>query len=130
MPSADALAHFTFLTAFFPKIQFIVSTHSPFIISSLDNSIVFDLENRIKLEDASEFSYTSIVEDYLQAKSEYSDLVEKKMTEYELLTGKSSRDKAEETRLAELDLDLSTVTPLLSSELFIRYKSARKKKVC
>lgn len=35
-----------FLTAFFPKIQFIISTHSPFIISSIENAVIYDLENR------------------------------------------------------------------------------------
>jgi predicted ATP-dependent endonuclease of OLD family len=33
-----------FLTKMFPKIQFIVTTHSPFVISSLENAVVFDLD--------------------------------------------------------------------------------------
>ncbi len=35
-----------FLTSFFPKIQFIVTTHSPFILSSLPNAVICDLERR------------------------------------------------------------------------------------
>lgn len=35
-----------FLTKLYPNIQFIVSTHSPFILSSVDNAVVFDLENK------------------------------------------------------------------------------------
>jgi len=115
-----------FLTTFFPKVQFIVTTHSPFIISSLENAIVYDLENKIRIEDASEFSYSAIVEEYLQAGTEYSDLLEEKMKEYEGLTKLQERNKEQNKRLAELDMDLATLKPLLSSEMYIRFISARK----
>lgn len=39
-----------FLTQFFPRIQFIVTTHSPYILNSLSNAKVYDLENRIEQE--------------------------------------------------------------------------------
>ncbi len=32
------------LTSLFPKIQFIVTTHSPFVLSSIGNAVAFDLE--------------------------------------------------------------------------------------
>ena len=35
------------LTTVFPNIQFVVSSHSPFILNSLDNVIIYDLENNI-----------------------------------------------------------------------------------
>ncbi|MEA2012738.1 MAG: AAA family ATPase, partial [Verrucomicrobiota bacterium] len=35
-----------FLVSFFPKIQFIVTTHSPFILSSLSNAVICDLEKK------------------------------------------------------------------------------------
>ncbi|MCD7746643.1 MAG: AAA family ATPase [Lachnospiraceae bacterium] len=34
-----------FLTTLFPNVQFIVSTHSPFILNSLENAAIYDLEN-------------------------------------------------------------------------------------
>ncbi|MDE7477135.1 MAG: AAA family ATPase [Lachnospiraceae bacterium] len=40
-----------FLTEFFPRLQFIVTTHSPYILNSLSNAKVYDLENYIELED-------------------------------------------------------------------------------
>ena len=46
-----------FLISFFPKIQFIVTTHSPFVLTSIDNTVVFDLEKQIKLENLSGYSY-------------------------------------------------------------------------
>lgn len=37
-----------FLAEFFPRIQFIVTTHSPYILNSLSNAKVYDLENCIE----------------------------------------------------------------------------------
>lgn len=45
-----------FLTSFFPRIQFIVSTHSPYILNSISNAKVYDLEKKIELEDLSKYS--------------------------------------------------------------------------
>lgn len=35
-----------FLTEFFPRIQFIISTHSPYILISVSNATIFDLEKK------------------------------------------------------------------------------------
>jgi predicted ATP-binding protein involved in virulence len=51
----------------FPNIQFILSTHSPFVISSIKNAVVYDLENQQCLEDVSAYSYEGIVEYYFNA---------------------------------------------------------------
>ena len=32
-----------FFVSFFPNIQFIVTTHSPFVLNSIDNAIIYDL---------------------------------------------------------------------------------------
>ena len=40
-----------FLIRFFPNIQFIISTHSPYILNSVEDCAVYDLENRIRIED-------------------------------------------------------------------------------
>jgi predicted ATP-binding protein involved in virulence len=54
-----------FLTKVFPNIQFIVATHSPFVITSLEKAIVYDLEKHIRLDgDLTEYSYTDIIEGY------------------------------------------------------------------
>lgn len=54
-----------FLTNTYPLIQFIVTTHSPFVISSLDDSVVYDLSSKQQFRDISSFSYESIVEGLL-----------------------------------------------------------------
>jgi len=40
-----------FFSKLFPKIQFIVSTHSPFVISSESDSVVYDLSTRTLVDD-------------------------------------------------------------------------------
>jgi len=35
-----------FLTQMFPNVQFVIATHSPFVMTSLENAIVYDLEKR------------------------------------------------------------------------------------
>ncbi len=63
-----------FLTAFFPKIQFIVTTHSPFVLNSIENAVICDLEKRIVTEDLSGYSYEAIVESYFDSDKYSSEL--------------------------------------------------------
>ena len=80
-----------FLTTFFPKIQFIVTTHSPFVLSSIDNAVIYDLEKQERVENLSAYSYTNIVKGYFEA-DEYSQEVKEKIREYEKLVEKSKHD--------------------------------------
>lgn len=54
---------FPFFTRSFPKIQFIVSTHSPFVITSTDNdTVVYDISSGDFFEeDLSRYSYESVI---------------------------------------------------------------------
>ncbi len=57
-----------FLTKFFPKIQFIITTHSPFILNSIDDAVIYDLEKNLLInEDLSGYSYEGIVESYFDS---------------------------------------------------------------
>ena len=62
-----------FLTEFFPNIQFIVTTHSPFVLNSIDDAVIYDLEKKIRLEDLSNYSYDGIVEGYFEVDSYSND---------------------------------------------------------
>lgn len=55
----------TFLDETYPNVQFIVSTHSPFVLQSVDNSIIYDLSKLEQLEDLSFYSYEAIVKGLL-----------------------------------------------------------------
>ncbi|MCP1385644.1 AAA family ATPase [Runella salmonicolor] len=85
-----------FLTSFFPKIQFIVTTHSPFVLSSVDNAVIYDLEKQERVEDLSAYSYTNIVRGYFGI-DEYSNEIKEKVAHYEDLINKM---KGEEAKLS------------------------------
>jgi predicted ATP-binding protein involved in virulence len=76
-----------FLISFFPKIQFIVTTHSPFVLSSVSNATVCDLENKTVITDLSAYSYDALLESYFMT-DKYSEIIKNKMAEYDRLSSK------------------------------------------
>ena len=52
-----------FFTESFPKIQFIVTTHSPFVLmsSSEENTLVYDLEKKGITDDLSYYTYSAVM---------------------------------------------------------------------
>lgn len=52
----------SFLTRAFPKIQFIVTTHSPFVVSSVNDVVIYDLTNLQQVQDLSMYSYEAVLE--------------------------------------------------------------------
>lgn len=62
---------FKFLTDSFPKVQFIVTTHSPFVLMSVSDAIIFDVSRREVIdENLSLYSYTAIIEGLLGVKTD------------------------------------------------------------
>ncbi|MCX8890664.1 AAA family ATPase [Vibrio parahaemolyticus] len=55
----------SFFTHAFPNIQFIVTTHSPFVVQSVNDAVIYDLSKREQLEDLSVYSYQAILEGLL-----------------------------------------------------------------
>ncbi|MBY8308896.1 AAA family ATPase [Vibrio fluvialis] len=108
-----------FLSKMFPNIQFIVTTHSPFILSSVDDAIIYDLESGdcIDQEEALwAYSYEALVDGYFETER-FSIILEKKVEEYERLSAvepeKLSRDERKELR--KLTKELENV-PLYKNE--------------
>lgn len=56
---------FPFLTKSFPKIQFIVTTHSPFVLTSVDDALIYDLTDGLEHNDLSMYSFESVAEGLL-----------------------------------------------------------------
>jgi hypothetical protein len=105
-----------FLTTMFPNIQFIVTTHSPFVITSLSNAVVYDLEKHERLENLSAYSYDGIVEYYFDAQK-YSDQAKANFEEYKMLVEKKEPSVSENDRLADLILYFNRVPTLGSPEI-------------
>jgi len=96
------------LTRVFPNIQFIVTTHSPFVLNSIKNAVAFDLEKKERLEDLTEYSYEALAEGYFEVKTE-SFFLEAKLKRFKELVEKQDRDIAESSELKELDEELSSL---------------------
>ncbi len=117
------------LIKMFPNIQFIVATHSPFILNSISNAVVYDLEKQIRTNDFSTISYSGIVEYYYNEK-EFSNIMSNKSECYLQLVEKFEQgnlSEQEEIELAELDIKLGELSPILSTDIYSKYRTAHKK---
>ncbi|SFN49706.1 AAA domain-containing protein, putative AbiEii toxin, Type IV TA system [Chitinophaga sp. YR627] len=117
-----------FLTSFFPKIQFIVTTHSPFVLSSIENAVVCDLEKKIVTDDLSGYSYDTLIESYFEA-DKYSTVLKNKMQEYEQLMAKESLQDSEKLQLEELKKYIEDVPKFLADELAVKIQQIQLKKL-
>jgi len=50
----------SFLTLAYKNIQFIVTTHSPFVVMSVNDAVIYDLSKKEQVEDLSMYSYNSV----------------------------------------------------------------------
>ncbi len=107
------------LTNFFPNIQFIVTTHSPFVLQSIDNSVVYDLEKQIQVEDLSGYSYDALVESYFDS-DKYSQEVKDKIEVFETLSSKSALDDNEKEEYYRLKKYFDSLPTFMSDELAVK----------
>jgi predicted ATP-binding protein involved in virulence len=84
---------FSFFDKAFPKIQFIVTTHSPFVVQSVNNAIIYDLSRLEPLEDLSMYSYESILKGLLGVEST-SDILNQQLDEIAQLVRQAYLDKS------------------------------------
>jgi predicted ATP-binding protein involved in virulence len=111
-----------FLTKMFPRIQFIVTTHSPFVISSLRNAVVFDLERQIRVEDMSDYSYEGVIEHYYDL-NQYSEEANKQFEIYKSLIDKANRTPDESEAFINARTYLRQIPAGAAQELVNEFKS-------
>jgi predicted ATPase len=115
-----------FLISFFPKIQFIVTTHSPFVLSSVENTVICDLEKRIVTTDLTGYSYDTLVESYFDS-DKYSQDLKGKIEEYEKLTIESNLDETSKDKLLSLKNYFNDIPKFLSDELAVKLQQIKLK---
>lgn len=69
-----------FLTDSFPGIQFIVTTHSPFVLTSVSKAVIFDISRNEQVGDLSSYSYEAVLEGLFGVNSS-SDILQNKIKE-------------------------------------------------
>ena len=113
------------LTCLFPNIQFIVSTHSPFVLNSLDNVVIYDLENHIVVENGlSDVPYDGIVKGYFQVDT-LSDTLKNKFRQYKKLVQKPELTDDDFEKIAELEMFLDEIPDYLALDITTEYQQLK-----
>lgn len=113
-----------FLTSFFPNVQFIVTTHSPFVLTSLADAVCFDLSSHKRWLHIGALSATTVIEDYFESDM-YSAAAAAMLEKYEKLTALATRSPAETVELANLRAQLDAVAFDDAPELAAQYSAHR-----
>ena len=110
------------LTTIFPNIQFIMTSHSPFILNSLENVVIYDLENHLLVENGLDnVPYDGIVEGYFGA-DKLSDILKEKFERYKSLVKKEELSDDELNEVAELELYLDEIPDYLAIGITMEYQ--------
>ena len=111
-----------FLTSFFPNIQFIVTSHSPFILNSIENVVIYDLENHTLVDHGlDDVPYDGIVEGYFRV-DKLSDTLKGKFERYKHLVVQKELSDNELGEIAELELYLDEIPDYLAIGITTEYK--------
>lgn len=112
------------LTSLFPNIQFIVTTHSPFVLSSIPNAVAYDLEHREAIDDLTDYSYEALAEGYFGVRTD-SSYMEMRLESLRSLLEKENPTNGDKDKISKLINDFEQipeiVSPLLKGE-FLQLK--------
>lgn len=101
------------LTRIFPNIQFIVTTHSPFVLSSMPDAVAYDLEHREIIDELTEYSYESLAEGYFGVKTD-SSYMEMRLNELQYLLGKEHLENGDIPKIRQLITDFKKIPEAIS----------------
>lgn len=112
------------LTRVFPNIQFIVTTHSPFVLNSIASASVYDLEHQKVLTNLSDYSYEALAEGYFEV-STRSSYLEQQLNRLSVLLNQAELDLAERFEVKELVKDLDKVSESISPKIAGEYEELK-----
>lgn len=113
------------LTTIFPNIQYIITTHSPFILNSLENTVIYDLEKSIMVKDGlANLPYEGIVEGYFNVDTLSAKLKEN-FEEYKNLVNKEKLNDEDFSRIGELEMYLDEIPDYLALGLNSQYNKLK-----
>ena len=112
------------LTKVFPNIQFIITTHSPFVLNSLENAVAFDLEHRETINELTQYSYEALAEGYFGVSSE-SSYMQMQLERLESLLQKTDLTNSDKYDIRQLVEDLDKVPESVSPNLVGAYMTIK-----
>lgn len=101
---------FNFLSESFKGIQFIISTHSPFVVQSVSDAIIYNLSKNERMEDLSIYSYSSIIKGLLGENTNSNDL-EELLSELSALSKDNKYDSRFDTIISLLQENIDVLNP-------------------
>lgn len=111
-----------FLCSVFPNIQFVVSTHSAFILNSVDNAVIYDLENRTLVKNGlSDVPYEGIIKGYFDVSTMSKELQEK-LERYKALVRQNLLSDDDLAEIARLSIALDEIPDFLAPEIAAEYQ--------
>ncbi|MCM1064985.1 MAG: AAA family ATPase [Eubacterium sp.] len=117
-----------FLTKAFPNVQFIIATHSPFVASSIESAVVYDLEKNIRIENLSEYSYDCLVNSLFDT-SMYSNIMSDKYRKYvELIKKEDSRNESEDEELVDLIKYFESIPVFMARDIILDFKKMERER--
>ena len=98
-----------------------ITTHSPFILSSLENVVIYDLENKTLVKEGlKNLPYEGIVEGYFQV-DKLSEELRGKFERYKVLISKGTLSDEEYEEIDKLEIYLDEIPNYLTKELTAEY---------
>ena len=117
-----------FLIKVFPNIQFIVATHSPFVVSSIDTAVIYDLGKNILVEDLSAYSYECLV-DSLFSTTAFSDVLGNKYGRYQELVEKAdTRSIPEDKELVDLIKYFKSIPIFMAKDIILDFQKTERQR--
>ena len=117
-----------FLVKVFPNIQFIVATHSPFVVSSIKSAVVYDLERNIRVEDLTEYSYECLVNSLFHTTA-FSDIMNKKYKKYLMLVEKGDlRNGSEDSELVDLIQYFQSIPIFMAQDIILDFQKTERQR--
>ncbi len=111
-----------FLCGIFPNIQFIISTHSAFILNSISNAVIYDLEKQTLVNDGlAEYPYEGIIEGYFEV-STLSNELQEKFNRYKELVSKETIEPKDRIEIEKLSLYLDEIPDYLALDITTEYQ--------
>ncbi len=109
------------LTSVFPNIQFIISTHSPFVLNSVKNAVAYDMERHKVIGDLTDYSYESLAEGYFGVRTSSVEIETRIDRLEELLKRQDELNIVEKDELRRLMEDFESLPELIAPSLKSKY---------
>lgn len=115
------------LTSVFPNIQFVVSTHSPFVLSSIKDAVAYDMERHEVIGDLTDYSYEALAEGYFGVKTNSVEIEVRLERLEELLKKGNALNLAEKDELKRLRADFENLSELVAPSMKGKYYEISRK---